>query len=293
MARANLVVDKELIATFVASQNSTSYVRSIQVRIADEAMVLGTCCDKSGNTEEDYNSLITSTIEKDRACFVLFDTSDVSDSNKSWLLICWIPDTSKVRDKMLYSSSREDLKQALGLGYFTGSDMLTSSFEEMTWTWYLNEISLKKSNNVEDVLTISEQQIRQEEILSRTESTSSKATAMGVLPFEFHKDALNAVTNFSVEKNWLDLYIDKETVFVGSSKASPVPIDASTLPSGPRFILLQDPVSKSILFIYYCPEETSIRDKMTMSSAKVCVLSSLLFMRGHKYLYVLVVTMYS
>ena len=153
----------------------------------------------------------------------------------------------------------------------------------MTWSFHLNEIGLKQSMNVEDVLTVSEQQIRQEEILSRSESTVRIATAMGVLPFDFTKDTLEALGGFSVDKNWLDLYIEQETVLVGAAKACSLPINTDTntgsesdsLPSGARFILLQDPKSQSqsqspsVLFIYYCPENTPIRQKMTMSAAKV------------------------
>jgi hypothetical protein len=48
------------------------------------------------------------------------DDSVPSSGAYSWVLIAWVPDNARVRDKMLYSSSRDDLKRALGLGYFRG-----------------------------------------------------------------------------------------------------------------------------------------------------------------------------
>lgn len=49
----------------------------------------------------------------------MFRFDDVPNAGAyRWVLLAWVPDTAKVRDKMLYSSSRDDLKRSLGLGYF-------------------------------------------------------------------------------------------------------------------------------------------------------------------------------
>jgi hypothetical protein len=53
------------------------------------------------------------------ASLVVFRFDDMPTAGTyRWVLLAWVPDTAKVRDKMLYSSSRDDLKRALGLGYF-------------------------------------------------------------------------------------------------------------------------------------------------------------------------------
>jgi len=64
------------------------------------------------------------------ASLVVFRFDDVPNAGAyRWVLLAWVPDAAKVRDKMLYSSSRDDLKRSLGLGYFVTEYYANSKVE--------------------------------------------------------------------------------------------------------------------------------------------------------------------
>lgn len=62
---------------------------------------------------------------------------------------------------MLYSSSREDLKKSLGLGYFVG-EYYANSLSDMTWNQFIEYISRER---IDGPLTLKEQLILEEKVL--------------------------------------------------------------------------------------------------------------------------------
>jgi hypothetical protein len=152
MARAFLKLADEVRDAFVAAQAPESTVRVIAVDIADEdTLVVAFTEEETGKGEqEDFNTLLQLRVSADKPLVLLFrldEDSTVSPSMpgrycghltlidesspfshvqsgaggaKKWLFITWVPDASKVRQKMLFSSSKIDLKEGLGLNYFRG-----------------------------------------------------------------------------------------------------------------------------------------------------------------------------
>ena len=152
------------------------------------------------------------------ACLVVFFLSDALDAGKgkSWLLLAWVPDGCRVRDKMLYSSSREDLKRSLGLGHFT-EEFSANLISDVTWESFL--AYTKKGDN-HSILTEKEKLIIEENALSHEESTKSKSTAMGVLPFTLSAEVKSEFQSFlSCSCNWLELSVVSEVINLVSSKA--------------------------------------------------------------------------
>jgi twinfilin-like protein len=119
MARANLNINPEIFESFQAAQDFASNIRSLKIRISGENLELEGIVHRQSDNASDFN-LLKETLSTTDANLVIFCVDDNSEGkNLSWLLFSWIPDACKVRDKMLYSSSREDLKRSLGLGYFS------------------------------------------------------------------------------------------------------------------------------------------------------------------------------
>jgi twinfilin-like protein len=81
-------------------------------------------CDFTGDLEQLQDILSDSS-----PAYVLarFDEPQAQE----WLAISYVPDTAKVRDKMLYASSRSAITQSLGSGYFTES-IFASTKAELT-----------------------------------------------------------------------------------------------------------------------------------------------------------------
>ena len=143
MARANLNVSQQLQTEFQKAQEPSSKIRAIKAIINEEEISFSSSLTIVRTADHDFDALIPSILKETEAAMVLFRLADdAKDKTKKWLLIAWIPDGCKVRDKMLYSSSREDLKRNLGLGLF-GSDYAASSLSEITWEGYVASTQVK------------------------------------------------------------------------------------------------------------------------------------------------------
>ena len=117
MARANLSIDQNIYETFISAQEKSSQIRCLKINIAEEKLVLGGVIEKIGDLSTDFNNL-REILDDNEASLLLFSLGSSEDSSEAlkWILIAWVPDTCKVREKMLYSSSREDIKRFLGFG---------------------------------------------------------------------------------------------------------------------------------------------------------------------------------
>lgn len=65
--------------------------------------------------------------------FIRFDEKSSTDEYK-WLFLCYVPDNAKVRDKMIYASTRATLTRELGDYRFTdsiyGTDKVSKGWKE-------------------------------------------------------------------------------------------------------------------------------------------------------------------
>ena len=121
MAKANLTVDASITAAF-ASANETGRTRAIHVVIEGESMNCVDTTAAGADFAADFDGL-AGAVGADDPRIVLFtagaQAGGVSPGTAlEWGLLSYVPDTANVRLKMLYASSREDLKRALGLNYF-------------------------------------------------------------------------------------------------------------------------------------------------------------------------------
>jgi twinfilin-like protein len=140
MARANLHVKQEVIDEFLNAQEARN-VRIIKVRIVGEEMLLDGSFLRQGSCREDFDGLLKGSLNETEAAFLLFCATDDENGPLSWILVAWVPDGCRVRDKMLYSSSREDLKYRLGLGYFK-SEYSTNCLSDINWETYEKSLKL-------------------------------------------------------------------------------------------------------------------------------------------------------
>jgi twinfilin len=115
----------------------------------------------SGSAQEDFENGLTTSLTETSAVLVVFCAEERSASHPcKWILIAWVPDNCKVRDKMLYSSSREDMKKSLGLGYFSG-EYYANSLADMTWEQFSDYISKDRTDGP---LSMKEQLILEEKV---------------------------------------------------------------------------------------------------------------------------------
>ena len=112
MADVRLTLDDEVRSTFKGAQSEASAVRYVTLFISDdERVTLGATCDRgSGSVGEDFEAIAV-TLDERQPKFIAFCKSGGDGAAKSWLLITYVPDLAKPKEKMLYSSSRDALKK--------------------------------------------------------------------------------------------------------------------------------------------------------------------------------------
>lgn len=288
-ARANLAVADELKTAFTAAQDDLG-LRWVQVGIDEEVVQQTGTGAVVGAAGADFDAL-AATVDPAAAAFYLFclDDEGAAQSSRRWLLVSWVPDLCKVRDKMLFSSSREDLKRTLGAGYFVG-EYYANEAPDLNWATYQRTLDV-----TEAPLSEREKILKEELVLER--DTSLKSNAMGVIPFALTGEAQTAVEQFVVGVdglNVLELRLGgSEEVDVASSHA----LDAEGMAhvggvisaDEPRFVVVRmgktaEQVSgeagglfkptTTTFFVYSCPDVAALRLKMTYSTAKATVIGA-------------------
>ena len=134
MARANLNVSTEILEAFTSAQQNTDLTgaRYLKVVIEGETLILRSIGVREGSSERDFNELVDEALDVSQAAFVVFCVTDSVGDVPKWLLMAWVPEGCTVREKMLYSSSREDLKKAIGVGHFI-SEYAANTREDANW----------------------------------------------------------------------------------------------------------------------------------------------------------------
>jgi len=282
MARANLSVDSAITEAFLSAQAQDSNTRCIKVAIMDERLVLQSIGTRTGSTESDFANVLAASVTDNEAALVLYSLTETGNgkSNNSWLLLLWVPDLCRVRDKMLYSSSKEDLKRSLGQGYFT-HEYSSNTRSDLTWSEFQEA---KKKERSADLLTETERSVFEERLASHAESTATKSTAMNVLPFNVDPELKARLVDFKAGGiNWITMTVSDETVrlvdakIVGELASGSLQSHVSSTES--QFILTRMSKGPSgstetmSFFVFSCPESVPIRSKMVMSSAKATVLA--------------------
>jgi twinfilin-like protein len=278
MARANLSVNSEISEAFVAANSSDGSIRLLKVSIdhGTESLVLNSVINRVGTRSDDFDNIIKTVVVDNEAALLLYNLNDGQNSNE-WGLLAWIPDLCRVRDKMLYASSREDLKRTLGIGYFVNEYYVSNSIE-LNWAAYQD--STKKGNSDKTILSTKEQLILEEKSLTQSESANIKSSAMTVLPFKIAPEVLDSFKQFnSNQVNWIELSMEStETIkLVSNRKIEKTEKTCGYISdSNASYIIYNianDKNENTIYFCFSCPENVPIKNKMTMSSAKATVIS--------------------
>ncbi|KAG8840349.1 Twinfilin-1 [Serendipita sp. 411] len=119
---SGIAATPELVSAFADAIRNDD-VRVFKISIVNETLVNDQTWPKSGDLMSDFERIQTY-VEDHVPAYLLvrLDTTPTSE----WLAISYVPDTAKVRDKMLYASTQSALKKALGDSRFKDSIFATS-----------------------------------------------------------------------------------------------------------------------------------------------------------------------
>ncbi|EQC27004.1 hypothetical protein SDRG_15217 [Saprolegnia diclina VS20] len=260
-----LRVGDALTTLFQQAQDGNS-TRCLDVKVENETLVCATAFPVDEAPEAQWANIQASTTAPS---LLLFHIAS-SNGPWKWILIAHVADTLPAREKMLYASARDCLKQQLGLSYFVGdvhtTDLAAFTFHDVLSTMHNNSGPLSEK----EVL------LKEEARLER--DLSVKASAMSVMPFGLTPACAAALDTFAIATSpaFLSLHLENEALVV--AKALPN-VHESLLSSemtkhAPSYVLYRVS-STGVVFLYVCPDDAPVRAKMTYSTAKASVLALL------------------
>lgn len=212
-------------------------------------------------------------------CFIYYrlDTR-LSNGSFEWLLITYVPDEAKVRDKMMYAASRQTLIKDLGDIYIVDSLYATDS-TEVSFNAYKNHVAHKQASAP---LTEKEKELAQARMseVGAEIGTQSRRAHAAKLMLQIGDTATFELGRFISRKInliVLQIILPSEKVELNfTESAGSLTVGARNLKSSePCYILLnfshpgaQTSESSASVFIYFCPKNASLKQKMVYSCTK-------------------------
>ena len=252
--------------------------RALKVSIVDETFVLEQEFPSTGPGGEaaDFASVKASLTET-QPCYVLFH----SDSGE-WMLMSYVPDEGIIKQKMLYSSAKDTLRRQLG-----GAEVLP---KEQHWS-DLADVALAEAQSAtaraaeqESLMTATEKLRIEGDRLQAIEAAGDKMSSVVGLSFPLAAPAKSGLTAFVAGTTGvLVLAIDKETIVCKASapQSAPAGVGALLPANEPCYCLYRwaheraGASATSVVFAYFCPEESPVRLKMLHASTKGAILQTL------------------
>ncbi|CAK5279342.1 unnamed protein product [Mycena citricolor] len=275
MATSGIGVSPDLSAQFSHAVDSKE-TRFLKVSIQNESLVHDLSIPIQGTLAEDLTKLQTSEIlHDDTPAYVL---TKLDDPATEWLAIYFVPDTAKVRDKMLYASTRASLLKSLGSTLFTDSIFATSKADLTPEAYEAH----RKHILAPKPLSASEQELANVRAAEREagglgvyQGSRARTTHMGqTVGMPWSSESEEAVKKLG-ECNGSELLImtidiPTETLTLKSFSETEVANVGSSLPSdGASYAFYawkHSPSARDIIFIYSCPNTCPVKQRMVYAS---------------------------
>jgi twinfilin-like protein len=253
--------------------------RLVKVQIENEELLPITTKPSRGSFEDDL-SLIPDLLDAGVPSYIIFKTDG---DQASFVLFCYVPSKSKVKDKMLYASTRSNLKQQLGNNYFA-DEVFGDQASDFSVQGYRHHVESKK---VEAPLT-EQEQIKQSERESGEIYSGGASTYVHGVAFPVEASATNAVKKLiKGEVDYVEIAIDCDNEKIVSERTEKgVSLDAlrgKIRTDEPRFHFFayhhnfEDSNVTSFVYVYSCPDGSKgtksapVRMRMLYSSSKANV----------------------
>ncbi|KAI8095740.1 hypothetical protein BDF21DRAFT_374090 [Thamnidium elegans] len=280
--QSGIQVSKELAKVF-ADAVSTGTTRMIRVSIEHESLIPNGTSTVQDGFEADYKQYIEEYLDTTTPAYIFVRLDEKTSNNEyKWLFLCYVPDNAKVRDKMLYASTRATLTRELG-DYRFVDNIYGTDKSEFTWDGYKKHLAHKAA---EAPLTRREQELveikaAEAQTVSDYQGTTTRKSFTPGIAFPLTEKAVEALVQLKQSKeerssNFVSLHLNNETIDL--DKCADVTINElrnTITENAPRFtfyIYSSSAGKESLVFIYTCPSGSKIRERMLYSSSKANVI---------------------
>lgn len=276
MSTSGIVPSEELTAEFSRAVESRSTVRFIKVVISKETLVAATTIPPSGTFEQDLDKLAD--VLEDRAPAYVLARTDKPGSD--WLAIFYVPETSEIRDKMLYAATRNSVTKSLGPTHFTDSIFATSK-NDVTGEGYarhLRSLAAPKPMSRREQELAKLDEAEKQAVNDYQSSNAMKSHMSGAaVGYSWSQEVEEAFKQLAVEDSSKLLVVTVETPGETLKLASFEEVSADQVgsklpPTEPVFAFFGWPhnhspsVPREIVFIYSCPSKSVVTRRMVYST---------------------------
>jgi len=275
MHTSGLEVSQEIKDAFVAVLEDTK-VDYVKVQIVDEEFKITGTGAATDSPTSDWEQ-----VAKDISDEPVFYVKRATIPTK-WIMIFFVPEVCKVKQKMVYASSSSSLKDGLGSGHFV-QDYHISTTEECTLKEYTNSIG---EVDQMDLLTMEEIMAKEAEEESQM-SIGGTARHVGIqgIPVQISEAALAGLADINEGKITtciFNLNPETEVLEVAENGSGNLGVEAiasfykADTPSYTVFAYAHEHEGVSAtknVFIYYCPDAAKPRLKMFYSSVKADIVT--------------------
>ncbi|RDX56562.1 actin depolymerizing protein [Lentinus brumalis] len=277
-APTGISVSPELTSAFSDAVASTD-TRFLKIAIQNESLVPNGVHPSSGSLEEDLDKL-GDLLEDNVPAYVLVR---LDEPTTEWLAVYYVPDSAKVRDKMLYAATRNTLTKSLGSAHFTDNIFATSK-EDLNAEAYAKH---KRHLAAPKPMSAREKEMEAVKAAEREaggwsyEGSGARQSHVGQGVFlKWSPEAEEAIKELgTTEDSRLVVFsIDAatETLILTSNATVDVSEVGSSLPtSDPSYAFFAwpqnhtSPPRREIIPIYSCPSSSPVRHRMLYSSANL------------------------
>jgi len=267
--------------------------RLIKVTIVNDEMVESLSKPASSSWDVDMK-LIQEQLDGTNPCYILYRLDTKGSYGTEWVLLCYVPDKAKVKDKMIYAASRATLKMALGSQYFA-EDIFGTVPADFTKDGFDAHVRARKS----------EAPLTESELLKRSQiekgegiiASGSSTTYVHGISFPVDAAATEAVKKLVAGSvTYVQVLIDTEAEKIKLDHTSNTTLENLVKEinlSEPRFHFFgykhefEGKTITSFVYIYSCPDGSGgtkpapVKMRMLYSSSKAAV-SEILTQAGAK-----------
>ncbi|EGG06050.1 uncharacterized protein MELLADRAFT_43666, partial [Melampsora larici-populina 98AG31] len=283
-AQSGISVSPELSEDFVKAVSKTDDIRLIVVVIEDEVAITKVSLPPHvGRSDVEDFALIDDVLEDDKPAYVLYRLNEPEGG--SWIFISYVPDNAKVREKMLYASTRATISRQLGETHFKESIFATSK-RDLTPEGYLAHLA---SQTAQAPMTA-----RERELADIKAAEGISAITMGTEVRSSNVWGANGGNNASLGLKWnsdaqeafqawcgqsgsksvqFNIELGTETIVLSENGASDELVFPDSQPSYTFYHYTpaaQESMSLPI-FIYACPPKSPVRSRLVYSSSSSSV----------------------
>jgi len=245
--------------------------RYFVVRIVNELLVSEYKHPKGGSLEADWNTIAQKA--DNRAGYILVQTEP-----RKWLTITFVPQGTKIRDKMVYAATKATLLNHLGYQFFY-DELHANDNNELSYDYFQ---SSKKPTFALSAYEVEREQVHKEEDRERdfrssmhTQNQNKGIGGYHSVAMPFDAKAKEMVRNLaSGQYNFVELAVNAAKNGITGEKGKNVSIAAlgsEVNTMEPRYYLVKNQSRNA--FVYCCPPKSPQKLRMVYSTAKGSVMA--------------------